>query len=436
MGNSSSAAAPPRPPAVGSQPQNQADSPDAVYETYQVPLGLAKEINRMCAEFQKLQLAVQSGASLPPDAVFQVDLLQLLRLTDPQNANLIDQASLPANQAASLPANQAASRTANQAASRTANQALAQSAAQLPHRNVQNSVSTVRSRDPSLPLILKLDKSQLMLLQDDSSLSAFSDSGASLKSSYRAKPSFVAQSDERYVAADSAPEVRPRDRLAAMAKTMNSSDAPQPVGTQNAGRQHALQQYHLGANAAVSDPVNRSLLQGSGSEMRSPQLRYSASSAPSSNLAFGSPPFEASSVSLGNSGLRSAGRSYAPMGSRSNVESVESQVEPVSATPSSSRARFLVVPEPGDMDYGNDADARFASETSSPNSTGSLLISQLGSQSLASDDVEAKRKILAEVRRRSFCFFNPARFNSAQQVRRKIEQKHADRRRRQSESTR
>ena len=45
MGNSSSAAAPPRPPAVGSQPQNQADSPDAVYETYQVPLGLAKEIN-------------------------------------------------------------------------------------------------------------------------------------------------------------------------------------------------------------------------------------------------------------------------------------------------------------------------------------------------------------------------------------------------------
>jgi hypothetical protein len=88
------------------------------------------------------------------------------------------------------------------------------------------------------------------------------------------------------------------------------------------------------------------------------------------------------------------------------------------------------------MDYGNDADSRFASETSSPNSTGSLLISQLGSQSLVSDDVEAKRRILAEVRRRSFCLFTPARFNSAQQVRRKIEQKHADRRKRQSESTR
>jgi hypothetical protein len=432
MGNLSSAAAPPRLPAVASQPRNQADSPDAVYETYQVPLGLAKEINRMCSEFQKLQHAVQSGASLPSDAVFQVDLLQLLRLTDPQNADLIDQASLPANQAASRPANQA----------------LAQSAAYLPHRHVQNSA---RSRDPSLPLILKLDKSQLFLLQDDSGRSALSDSGtslkdsghaalsdsgASLKSSYRPKPSFVAQADESYVAAAAAPELRPRERLAAMAKTMNSSDAPQPVGTQNSGRQHAPQQHHVGANAAFSDPVNRSLVQGPGSETRSPQLRYSASSAPNSDLTFGSPPLEASSAPLGNSGLRSAGRSYAPMGSRSNVGSVESQVGPVSATPSSSRARFLVVPEPGDIDFGNDADARFASETSSPNSTGALLISQLGSQSLVSDDVEAKRKILAEVRRRRFCLFTPARPNSAHQVRRKIEQKHADRRKRQSESTR
>jgi hypothetical protein len=253
-------------------------------------------------------------------------------------------------------------------------------------------------------LILKLDKSQLWLLQDESGHSAFSDSGASLKSSYRPKPSLVAQADERYVAAAAAPEVRPRERLAAMAKSMNSSDAPQPVWTQNSGRQHAPQQYHLGANAAVSDPDNRSQLQGSGSEMRTSQLGYSASSASKSDLTFGSPPFEAYSASLGNSGLRSAGRSYTPMANRSNAASVESQVEPVSATPSSSRSRFLAVPEPGDMDYGNDADVRFASETSSPNSTGSLLISQLGSQSLVSDDVEAKRKILAEVRRRRFLF--------------------------------
>jgi hypothetical protein len=375
MGNSSSTAAPPRSPALGSQPPiqtpNRVDPADAVYETYQVPLGLAKEINRMCSEFQRLQHAVQNGASLPPNAVFQLDLIQLLRLTNPQCAS--NPASYPANPS-SYPANPAFTHSA-----------------ELPPRHVEN---RPLSRDPSLPLILKLDKSQLLLLQEESGHSAFSNSGASLKSAYRLNPVLAAQADERYVAASAAPEFRARDRLAALAKTMNASNAAQPVWTQNSDRQQVSQQIHFGTDDSFSAPYSHSHLQTPGSEMPRSQLGYSASSY-RSDLAVGSPRFDASSASLENSGLRSAARNFAPMSNRSYAGSVESQVEPVSAAPSNSRSRFLLVPEPGDMDYKHDGDVRVASETSSPNLTGSLQ----GSQSLATDDVEAKRRILAEVLR-------------------------------------
>jgi hypothetical protein len=150
----------------------------------------------------------------------------------------------------------------------------------------------------------------------------------------------------------------------------------------------------------------------------------------------------ASTLSSDYGGLRSFDSNHTPLSNGSiglSTAHVDSWADAAVAAPTYAHSRFHGVPEPGSLEL-DDAHLPVLNTTSSPNGASSLL----NSQSLLSDDVEAKRKILAEVRFRRNCV--PYCFNSTKrqhfphtlpsQVRRKIEQKQVDRRKRQEESMR
>jgi hypothetical protein len=404
MGNLSSTSAvppglpaPPRSPAAGSQHS----SDESVYETYQVPFGLAKEINRLCSEFHKLQKVVQSGGRLPPQAVFEVDLIQIIQITTPEAGDRPNRKSIQQEVQPSHFNDQRSSR---------ANQDHPPSSAQSSHPKNPS----VKFRDPSVPMILKLDKKQLLLLQEASSSNSFSESNALRPSSHT--HSSALNGEQVLVAANAGPESRRNGsqmRLAANSEASVGSNPLQKRGLENSGRQQVQPQFLDYANDAAVRSDSRSTPRASGAAAtrlvhESVYREYghvSDDSAPRSDLHFGTPrvnSYSASVHSSDNGGLRSFNNHQTPMSSGSvgfSTASVESHVDPED-TSTYAHPRFYSVQEPGDLEL-SDADLR----VSSPNSVSALL----SSQSLVSDDVEAKRKILAEVRfRRSHVprFFN------------------------------
>lgn len=340
MGNQSSAV-PPRSPAPGSQPSSQGDS---VYETYQVPFALAKEINRLCSEFQKLQQAVDNGSQLPPRAVFEVDLLQLIRLTNPtrlESLNVAEQTSL-----------------SSQSSSRAQPAVLAPppSVSHLSPSNQRN----VSFRDPSNTMILKLNKNQLQLLQEESSQSGYSESVAF--NSHNRMLSSELNSDAAAAGSDG----HPRLRLAAVSHAMLASSALQRGGVQYSARQ--AQQQLSERPGSYDDSASKR------------DERIGAASRSASG---------ASAHSVDDGSMRSFQQHHTPVSNSSagfSAGNIDSRFVPRSAGPPLD-SRYVNAP-----DY-SDADSRVASTSSTPNSVSYLA----SSQSLIGDDVEAKRTILAEV---------------------------------------
>ncbi len=401
MGNLSSSAVPPGSPApqrsLAAAPL-QHSSDESVYETYQVPFGLAKEINRLCSEFHKLQKVVQSGGRLPPHAVFEVDLIQIIQITTPEAVHQSNRESIH-HEVQPLHYNDQRSSRANE---------------HLPPSSVQSAHSknlSVKFRDPSVPMILKLDKTQLLLLQEASSSNSFSESNALGPS--RHSHSSALDGEQFLVTANARPESRHNGtqmRLAADSPgSMMSESSLQIHGLENSGRQQVQQQFLDNADDATVRSDSRSTSRASGAaatplvhESVYREYRHvSENSAPRSDLHYDHPrvnAYSASTHSSDNDGLRSFNNHHSPMSHGSvafSTASVESHFNPGSITPTYAHSRVYSVPEPVDMESSDAADLRVsAASFPSPNSVSALL----SSQSLASDDVEAKRKILAEVR--------------------------------------
>jgi hypothetical protein len=365
-----------------------------VYETYQVPFGLAREINRLCSEFHQLQQAAQSGGPLPAEAIFQVDLIQIIRLTNPE-ANRRGNESLGGGQTSQF----------SPQPSSSANHAPPPSGAQWSQPNSRS----VQFRDPSMPLILRLDKKQLLLLQESSSSNAFSESDSLRPSNLSRSTAF--SNDATQIAAASGAGGRangppPRVRLAAASQAIIGANSLQKGGLQYSARQQVQQQFldHAEEASVRSNGSASMAYAGSAatfarqSEFRDSEID-SGSSANRDNLHFDSPHVDAPRTWTHLSGNDSVSSfSHRAPGSHESVgpsaSSVESRVDHGSSTSSYPRSTFRNAQEAGRL-QSTDADVRgVLGASASPNSVNSFV----SSQSLLSDDVEAKRKILAEVR--------------------------------------
>jgi hypothetical protein len=379
-----------RSPATASQ---QVSSDDSVYETYQVPFGLAREINRLCSEFHKLQQAAQSGGPLPSEAVFQVDLIQIIHLTNPE-ANRRGNESLGGGQRSQF----------SHQPSSGANHAPPPSGAQWSQPNSR----AVQFRDPSMPLILRLDKKQLMLLQESSSSNAFSESDFLRPSNLSRSTAF--SNDAKQIAATSGAGGRangppPRVRLAAASQAIIGANSLQKGGLQYSGRQQVQQQFlNHAEEASVRSDGSVSMAHAASAATFARQSEFrdsendSGSSAYRDNLRFDSPHVDAPRTWTHLSGNdRVSSFTHRAPGSHESVgpsASSESRVDHGSSTPAYARSTFHGAQEAGRL-QSTDADARgVLGASASPNSVNSFV----SSQSLVSDDVEAKRKILAEVR--------------------------------------
>jgi hypothetical protein len=374
MGNRQSQAVPPRSPAASSQPVSP---DDAVYETYQVPLGLAREINRLCSEFQRLQQTLRSGDPLPAEATFEVDLVKLIRETNPE-----------ANLAANVSRNDA---RASSLTNRPSPSAIDAQQLAAPHIS-RSSQRNVSSRDPSMPLILRLDRNQMLLLHEESS------QNGSLEGNERHAVSPMLHSSRSQTSRAAHESAAPDQRTDLWSSSPKSDEGSAAVAPLHASR---LQAYRAEATPVVHDYVSREQrndLWGSAQkrEQEHQTPRQNASSSPTHQSE--------------NDGMGSFDTNYTPLSSKPSslsAQSLESRVFTASSTPTLahlSRIRGVPVPDVPEM-YNPDQLALSAS--SSPGSASS----KMGSQSLISDDVEAKRKILAEV---CTCvtipLFNPAKY--------------------------
>lgn len=399
MGNLSSSTHPPRspatlPPRSPATASQHVSSDDSVYETYQVPFGLAREINRLCSEFHKLQQAVQSGGPLPSEAVFQVDLIQIFHLTNPEaHRHVGGNESLSAGQRSQF----------SHQPSSGANHAPPPSDAQWSQQNPR----AAKFRDPSMPLILRLDKKQLLLLQESSSSNAFYESDVPRPSNL--SRSSALSNDTTQSAATSGAEGRangPRVRLAAASQAIIGANSLQKGGLQYSSRQQVQQQFlNHAEEAAVRSDDSASMAHASSAATFARQSEFrdfendSGSSAYRNNLHFDSPHVDVPRTWTHSSGNdRVSSLTHRPPASHESVgpsaSSVESRVDHGSSTPAYARSTYHGAPEAGRLQW-TDADARgVLSASASPNSVNSFA----SSQSLVSDDVEAKRKILAEVR--------------------------------------
>jgi len=328
----------------------------------------------MCSEFQRLQEALQSGSPLPAETIFEVDLMQLIRATNPE-------AKLPTN----------LSRYDDRATSST-NQPSPAAIDAYPRSAAQTSQSSQRytkSRDPSMPLILRLDRNQMLLLREDSSQngSPEGDERLAATATLHSSRSQASRAESALSFHESAAREQRNDVGAPLWNSAPKSDS----GSAAVAPSHASQ---LQASRAVATPLVHesasreqrndlwSSAQKRDQELRTPRPYASSASTHTSE----------------NDGMMgSFDTDYTPVnkGSMSlSSRSLESRVFTAgSVTPTMahhSRIKGVPVPDVSDM-YNPDEHALSAS--SSPGSVSSKLVSQ----SLVSDDVEAKRKILAEV---------------------------------------
>jgi hypothetical protein len=416
-----------------------------------------------------LQQEFQNGALLPPQAIFQVDLIDLIRLTAPQAKVGFEPSHISTMQS-------------SQTVQRSSGASLAhpQTMATAHNSNQINS----SFRDPSMPLILRLDPKQINFLQEALGHSSFSQSptaalqpsrsissqeervlsvNAALPSSgYSEDP---ALSSSRRIAAVVENKRLPRSPAGAASKSMEGMNIVQDGGSRSVGRLPTRPQFlrdvsgYAGVGSSPSQ-VHEAAAVSLAHKTAPPDNSSGAlGSAARYDQSFGTPRLNHTGFSTQSSnqdGKHVLSSNYTPMSyeSRSITTSAESGATPRSATPTNThQSRFV-----GDADHRAPDNVmsdearhvafgvlRSLSTAAGTGRTSSLL----SSQSLVVDDIDAKRKILAEVRclcNLSFQHLSTSRSSVVIstvssllfQVRHKIVQKQAERRKQQrpEESTR